>query len=318
MKRTSIALLCFVLTPLAAPAQERIALREGIVVDPTQPVAYVMTPERGIAAVDLTTGAKLWTSAAAAKPLALVGNRLVSQVEPHAATNQLEIVALNVRERGAATAPKTTALPASVRVAVGETLAGTFTSTGRPEGGNVLVAWTWLPEATQAMREEADREPDGAKRIRAASPVTGAVRVNPKTGAMTRVAEASRIPPASSTWLLPTEKRLAAADAKGTQYESADGRHVLVSERVADDRTWDKYRWTVYERATGRKLGETRSPWSFAPFVVRDSILVFDTTPFTRGQEEQPAKLRGVSLDTGREAWSVEVREVVYRGPLPP
>jgi outer membrane protein assembly factor BamB len=318
MKRTSIALLCFVLTPLAAPAQERIALREGIVIDPTQPVAYVMTPERGIAAVDLTTGAKLWTSTAAAKPLALVGNRLVSQVESPDASNQLEIAALDVRERGTAAARKTTALPAGVRVSVGETLAGTFTSTGRPEGANVLVAWSWLPVPIQGMREDADREPDGAKRIRPARPITGGVRVNPTTGAVTRVADVPRIPPASSTWLVPAGTRLAAADAKGTQYDSADGRHVLVSERVADDRTWDKYRWTVYERATGRKLGETRSPWSFAPFVVRDSILVFDTTPFTRGQEEQPAKLRGVSLDTGREAWSVEVREVVYRGPMPP
>ena len=72
------------------------------------------------------------------------------------------------------------------------------------------------------------------------------------------------------------------------------------------------------ESASGRKVGETRSHIAFAPFVVRGSVLVFETTPYIRGRDVQPAKLRGVDLGTGRETWGVEVREVVYRGPVPP
>jgi len=317
MKRASIALLSLLLAPLAAAAQERIALREGIVIDPARPVAYVMTPERGVAAVDLQSGAKIWTSTAAAKPLAVAGDRLIAQVEASTATNRLEIAALDVREHGTVRARNATTLPSGVRVAVGQTPEGKFTSTGRAEGTKVLVAWSWLPEPTRAMQEKSERQHD-TKGSRSATPTTGALRVNPSTGAVERVATAPSVPPASSTWLMHGESSLAAVAGKGTQYASADGQHVLVSERIADDRSWEKYRWTVFERATGRKLGETRSPWSFAPFIVRDATLVFDTTPFIRGHEQQPAKLRGVSLDTGREAWSVPVREVVYRGPLPP
>jgi hypothetical protein len=51
---------------------------------------------------------------------------------------------------------------------------------------------------------------------------------------------------------------------------------------------------------------------------VNDSVIVFETTPYVANGKEEPAKLRGVDLRTGRETWSVEVREVEYRGPMPP
>ena len=68
-------------------------------------VAYAMTPE-GVAAIDLASGAKRWTSNAAAKPLAIAGNRLISQVEPRTRTNRLELVLLDTRERGAVDSAK--------------------------------------------------------------------------------------------------------------------------------------------------------------------------------------------------------------------
>ena len=109
------------------------------------------------------------------------------------------------------------------------------------------------------------------------------------------------------------------AGASPTQYESADGRHVLASERVGNDRVWEKYRWTVYERSTGRLVGEFRTHVAFAPFVVREALLFYETTPYKLGTAtEEPAKLRAVNLRTGQAVWSVEVREIVYRGPFPP
>ena len=82
-----------------------------------------------------------------------------------------------------------------------------------------------------------------------------------------------------------------------------DGRHVLASQRVADDRVWEKYLWTVYERSNGRRLGEFRAHNAFNLFVVRNSLVIFETTPFARlGSPEEPAKLRAISLGNGREA----------------
>jgi hypothetical protein len=117
--------------------------------------------------------------------------------------------------------------------------------------------------------------------------------------------------------LLAPGQRVSKAGA-ARQFESADGRHVLASERTGDDLTWDKYRWTVFERATQRQVGEMRTHVSFAPFVVSDSTLIYETTPFTRGKDEEPAKLRAVSLTNGAPVWAVEVREIAFRGPFPP
>src|SRR3954451_11434324 len=75
------------------PAMDGIELRPGIVIDPDRRVAYIMNPEGGIDAVELTGGRRLWTSRAAAKPLALAegGDLLVSQAEPSGAENELTL-----------------------------------------------------------------------------------------------------------------------------------------------------------------------------------------------------------------------------------
>jgi len=321
MKRNLFVLLSLALVSFAAHAQQRVALREGLIVHPTDDVAYVMTPQGGIAAIDLLTGTRRWTSDAAAKPLALSGALLVGQVEPRTAAQmrRLELVALDTRERGAASRRNATELPAGVRATIGETILGRMVSTGRADAGGVLVTWQYLPREIKGQDEGDEVRPAIAGAV--AAQRTGAVRMSLSTGAMTRAdAPAGMIPPASSTWLVASNRRTAAAPSAPTvtQYESADGKHLLQSERIADDRTWEKYRWTIVERADGNKIGEMRSHLSFAPFVVRESTVVFETTPYILGRDVQPAKLRGVNLQTGREAWSVEVREIVYRGEMPP
>ncbi|MGH7712862.1 MAG: hypothetical protein ACREOG_16350, partial [Gemmatimonadaceae bacterium] len=174
--------------------------------------------------------------------------------------------------------------------------------------------WTFLPEPRRGIDDEQDTLTRGV----AARPVLrrGALRLRVSTGALTTLDTNRVAPPREPRWILPQDAKVSGA--APTQYESADGRHIVASERVADDRVWDKYRWTVYERA-GRRLGEIRSHISFTPFVVRDSLVVFETTPYERaGQPAEPAKLRAVSVTTGREVWSVPVRENVFRGPFPP
>ena len=111
------------------------------------------------------------------------------------------------------------------------------------------------------------------------------------------------------------------ASVSGVQFVSADGRHILSSQRVSDDRTWDKYQWTVFERATGKPVGLLRDYRSHAPFVVVDAQIVYEVGPYVRrtagGLVEQPLQIRAVSLATGNEQWSRPVRDTTYRGPLP-
>jgi hypothetical protein len=106
------------------------------------------------------------------------------------------------------------------------------------------------------------------------------------------------------------------------QILSADGGHVLASERVADDSVWEKYLWTIYDRSTGEPIGEFRTFRSLAPFFVSDSMVIYETPPAARQVQgnliEEPLKIRAVNLPTGKEVWSREVRDTTYRGPFPP
>ncbi|MGQ0639712.1 MAG: hypothetical protein ACT4P6_02925 [Gemmatimonadaceae bacterium] len=127
------------------------------------------------------------------------------------------------------------------------------------------------------------------------------------------MAESGRASPA---WILSTAAKLSAVALLNMRAPIVVT--FVASERVADDRVWDKCRRTLYERG-GRRFGEMRSYISFTPFVVCDSLIVFETTPYERaGLAAEPAKLRAFTLAGGREVWSVPVRENVFRGPYPP
>src|SRR5262249_50694735 len=120
---------------------------------------------------------------------------------------------------------------------------------------------------------------------------------------------------------VPAAQRIAAA--ADAQYLSADGRHLLVSERIGDDSVWEKYRWTVYTADTGQRLGSIVSPFAQAAFFVLGSQLVYEGYPFQRrlpggGMQDQPLTLRGADLRSGGEQWSRPLRDTSYRGPFPP
>jgi hypothetical protein len=310
----AVAVFSLALPPTGAQAQQvaPVTLRSGLVADPVRGLAYVMTAEGGVAAIDLGTGTTRWTSNDAAKPLALVGNLLVSQVESRAAGGPLELVVLDTEQRGALATRGNLELPAGVRVSIGETLEGTFTIDAQPSNGGVIATWNYVPAPRRGVDDTA-----GVIRLRPGEMPRGALRMDISTGQVTPL-DTGDVPAVPiSRWILPADERIPRAAA--AQYQSADGRHVLASERIADDRTWQNYRWMVYDRGTGQPLGEIRNYLSFAPFVVHDSLVVYETTPYVRrGEEAEPAKLRGVSLRSGQEVWSVPVREIVYRGPVPP
>ena len=101
-----------------------------------------------------------------------------------------------------------------------------------------------------------------------------------------------------------------------------DGRHVLSSERMASDAVWKKYRWTIFNRSTGERLGEIKSHISVSPFFVADSQVIYETAPSLRqtrnSMVEELAKIQSVDLNTGHELWSKQIRGTACRGPYPP
>lgn len=300
-------------------AQEQIELRDGIIVDDARNVAYVMSVDGGIAAVDLKTGETRWKSNAAAKPLAVIDGVLLSQVEPRTpeSMQHLDVAVLDVEAKGAHKTTGHNPLPEGVRASTGQTPEGTFVASAQPAGGGAVVTWEF--------DRAADRRESRSRKLLDASENAvqhreGVLHMNIRTGSMERLPDLPRdvVEKDRGRWLLFSQAEDRSKPSKRF-FQSADGRHVLQSEVLADGTGWDRYQWTIRERETGKQIGQIRSHISFTPFVVRESTITFSTTPFRRkGSPAEPAKLRAVSLESGKELWSVAVRETVWRGTLPP
>jgi hypothetical protein len=93
-------------------------------------------------------------------------------------------------------------------------------------------------------------------------------------------------------------------------------------ESVADDTVWDKYVWTVYDAASGERLGQVKSHVRYAPFFVTGTTLVTVSGPGLRQTEQgavaEPLQITALDLTTGDVAWTQAIRDTVNRLPPPP
>ncbi len=299
------------------PASDHAALlHDGAVVSARHGLAYVMRP-RGIDAVDLASGRVRWHSDGAAKPIGIVGDRLVAQAEGRAA-NRLDLVVLDARS-GATRESTNIALPAGVKASVTDGPSGSFRVRGNRVDSQLAVRW----EATGAAAGDAAQGYLPAEGHDAAPMVTtGAAVVDfaaPKARIQPLTAAA-----ASAAIERPTLQELSepAVAAGGRQWLSVDGRHVMISERASSGTGIHRHRWTVYERGSGSRLGAMPSLVSAAPFLVVGRTLYHVSPPYAmqRGGKllERLTSLRAFDLTRGAEAWSVEVRDSSFRGPFPP
>ncbi len=302
-------------------------LRPGVIVDPDRHLIYIMSVEGGIDAVDLARGTRAWSTKQAAKPLALAGRLLICQAEAPSEGNELQIVTLDTGQQGKLVVTGTAKLPVDVNVSIDETLTNSFVASARVSGAVAYISWA---HSKRFMRGIPPGFPDvvGVKiplerTVNEPSVASGTFRMDLSTGVVSPVkqeeipvaiAAASRPPDLSRT------ERLARIE--GPQFRSANGRHVLNSQRIADDSVWEKYRWTIYDRGTGERVGEFRTHLSFAPFFIFDSQIIYETGPYVRrtdkGAVDEPLKIRAVDLRTGQELWTWQVRDTTFRGPFPP
>jgi hypothetical protein len=329
-------------------------LSPGVVVDPDRRQAYVMSPSGGIVAVDLAAGAPVWHTREADKPLALAGELLIGQAEAPGPANALRIVTVDTGRRGRQVTEALVELPTGVQPMIASSLNRSFTAEVRPGPGEAAVSWEFverprrgippgpievLPgEAPPAMTAAASPAGAGAtatgpmrapERRAEVTAVRGTARVDLSSGTV-RAAEAAPMPAPSPS--AAAAGRSASApdlgpgellpDVPQPQFLSADERHVLSSQRVADDPEWDKYQWTIFERDSGGRVGEFRTHLRYAPFFVDQTRVIFQTPAYARrlGQRvvQQPLQLRAVDLNTGTRVWSQPVRDTVDRRPPPP
>ncbi len=291
-------------------AHAAITLHDGVVIDAGRSLAYVMQPAGGIDAVDLARGTTVWHSAAGERPLALANGVLVAQAAP-GANGELRIVALDPARNGARGAEAELALPAGVRADVVETPRQTFRVKASPSAQGVVVTWSAQPVGNLPGRG-APANPD--KALLPAEARQGNVLFDPHAGSLLALgAAAARQLAAGSSVRAAT---LSAPTAAERRFASADGRHVLASRRTSG-----AYTWTISDAATGAVLGTVSSPVAMAPFVVSGGELIHVAQPGSHRQGKEwmarSLRLRAVDLATGNEAWSRDLRDPAYRGPVP-
>ena len=291
-----------------AQAPTSFELRPGLVIDPASATAFLMQPAGGIEAIDLGQGAPRWSTTEAGRPLAVVGDRLVAQVERQA-PGPLGLVALDTGS-GASRLTREVELPAGVIPGVVEGLGVSFVGQGAVQGGGVEIAWTYTRKSVGAI-------PDEMRPNAKAETMSGAAWLDPVSGTVEPRPTPTKAAPAAIQ--LDGTARLGGVTAR--QFRSVDGRHVLASESIADGRTWNRYRWTVYT-ASGDRLGTLEAPVSYAPFAVVDALLLYEGGASARrvGGEmvEEPLRLVAVALPGGVVQWTRELRETAYSGPFPP
>jgi hypothetical protein len=310
--------------------------RAGVIVDSNQSTVYLMNLQRGIDAVDLSSGKLLWSTTKAAKPLLLHGDRLVAQTESAASSNLLRIVVLNPQEAGELLLEATVQLPEDVQVAITDGLDTTFRTSARLHKNDVIVLWRFSKQDISG----APPGPDAKVRVTA-----GAVRIDLATG-NTDSLQSEEVPPTPDIRLPDTVAQLVTlgtvpgtlwqvgnvvaaiirTSGKGGartvlrrwhsetgeplpevvlfggeltyRYISADGRHLLASRPLDSARVvWD---WRIYSLETGEHVAQVQNASPAAWFFINASSLIHEAPPTARiinGRSVMDQSLRLRAID---------------------
>jgi hypothetical protein len=313
--------------PAQAQGSNSFGLGSTILIDP-QGTAYLSNPEGAITAIKLDSGTQLWTTpkGKSYRPLAISGKFLVAMQEGgEPKTGKHLGVALLQSLDGGEHLVNWVELPpaawASVKNGLGSSLR---TSAAIGADGKVTISWfsEWQREV-RATAPDDDESPAGARAAAAqVESHSGSVEIDPSGRILPLSqarASAQQFQPARQD--LPDGQRL-----KGlpeTQYISADGKHILVSEMAGNDNDLNKYRWTIYPAASKESIGVIAAPFPTAPFFVSGSMIIYQLRPYMIREQgdkmvRSPLKLIAIDLRSGGKLWEHAVLDPEYYGPFPP
>jgi hypothetical protein len=362
MARSSFAFLvlvtCAALPGAAQPARAEAGLAAspasfemlpGVVVERSRPALFLMSPERGVDAVDPRTGDLLWSSSEAARPVLAAGDRVYAQAEPSGG-GVLEVVALSALD-GRRQAASTIALPAGVNAGIGDGLESSFRVWAALEGGDLRLGWENTTRRSSPLPpkegESVAAPRTGAAGIRASAlgaeefSVLGSVPARPDAP-VARASwddahtSAAHLGALQATVVTSGQGRLVLrrGDASGAalpevvlseggyhlRMPSVDGRHLLVSREV-DPGSGEGYRLEIFDLATGSRLGEMPSRRSHVAFFVVGDVVVFETAAGAARVDDRmiavPRQLNGFDLAAESLVWQRPLRDTRFRGQRP-
>ena len=266
------------------------------------------------------TGELLWRRPAATRPLLEAGGLILALARSEQPEGDFKIVALDAGGRSVSTI--TAEVPSRAWTSVHDALGKSFeVLAGADATGAPVVYWRSTEQRIKGARAAmmVPDAPGSDPRMHTPAPSLvqveeGSFRIDPISG--TTVA----LDPAETAALLQPEPAPVKAQAGDLRYLSADGRHLLISERIADDRQWEKYRWRVMDRQTGNLVAERKSHVAWSPFQMHGSLLLVQERPWERRAEGRwlsaPFQLRAFD-SSGVEQWRYPLRDTRFVGPYP-
>jgi hypothetical protein len=288
-------------------------LADGVVFDARNNSVYFAQPGGKMGSLDTIGGVVQWTTDVAAKPIALVGDKLVAQT----ADARLTLVVLDARS-GQLERTIPVELPADVRAQTADTPRRAFRLDAEVAGDRLLTLRWSSHELSRPLRYPAELGAAVAKRSS-----TGA---RSQAGAFQLDLGGGRALPAPRSLALRAASAQAVAEAAAfladgpRRLPAVDGLHTVVSERHTGNDGRRQFRWTVLD-AAGAVVGGVETGFGAAPFVVRGNTIYFVAPAGAeRGNGEvkaRPHTLQALNLTTGVEQWSQELLDTRYRGPLP-
>ena len=171
----SASVLFFSILTVASQGALAFEFAQGVIVDPTASIVYLMNLDGGINAVALSDGTVLTTTPRAAKPLLLYDGTLLAQAEGK--DSVLSLVGLRAKDLEP-TFTVDVPLPAEIQSAGWCRLGASFYATARMEAGVILVQWQSMQRTISGLPT---REP--------ARVSTGFARIIPRDGRLIDAAE---------------------------------------------------------------------------------------------------------------------------------
>jgi hypothetical protein len=317
-----------------------VSLSPGTALDAERGALCVGASDGALECLDPRTGSPRWRSEAASLPLAAAAGALLARGEETPPGSRLPLIVLDTAS-GRVRFSSIVNLPRGVSALAADDVSRSFRIEAWPADAGFAAVWTYRERVAPGVAPVDGAPPEKTLR--------GAFRVDVKAKRAEEADPESLAPPAGAAgWEtdglraelhggrggpLTLERRdtrtgaarpdLVLSEKALLGLASVDGRHVVAIERVGGGGASDpEYRWSVFEVASGTRLAEWRRDVSARPFVVWKDRLIFVAPPEGREEAgrwiEEPLTVRGVDLRRGDPRWQRAIRDLEYRGALPP
>ncbi|MFK7888761.1 MAG: hypothetical protein AB8G16_18035 [Gammaproteobacteria bacterium] len=248
--RRAILLPFLVLTCVVSAHAATVDLGSGVWVDDASGSIIAGVPGQRLIALDQADGVLRWAYRGVARPVLMTANEVIA-FENAGRTGRLRLVSLK-KDSGERVARNTTRLPRGVLASADLDLSSRFEMRPHPKFPTSRLVWVFSPAATDAS---------GTRAL----PQSGVLNIDPATA---RAGALDESPPTHRV----RSARLTIPFAGTTEpaFFSADRQHVIVSRRARDATGFE---WDLYDR-DARRLGRVKALVAYAPFVVRDDLLI--------------------------------------------